>query len=109
MHASFNFLFVLLFFLLLKFFLLRKQFLLSFESRTFEGVDAFSCEPSSDTALNVERGLFPFLSPHCAAEISLRVHNFVISIVDIQTRFLHLTALLTHHVSRFSLILVSLH
>jgi hypothetical protein len=108
MHASFNLFFMNLLFTLLQLSLLRKQFLFSFVTCSFKGIDSFRRKPTSHTALDVQRSLLSFLGPHSAAEIPLRVNNFVVSAIDVQARLLHLTALFAHHMRRFRFVLVSL-
>ena len=71
-------------------------------------VASFASEPSSDAALDVEGSFLSLFEPHDAAEVLLGVNYFVVSPVNEQARFLHLGALLAHHVGGLRFVLVGL-
>lgn len=108
MHPSFDLFLVISLFLLLQLFLKRKHFLFSVVSRFSEQVAPLSCEPSSDAALNVKSRFISLLQPHYAAEILGWINYLIVSSVNVQTRFLHLSTLFAHHVGGLCLVLVSL-
>jgi hypothetical protein len=107
-HAPFNLFLMAFFFVFLKFQLAGEQLSILVILRLPKLVCSHPGKPSANSALNKETDLFALFRPHVAREVLAGVNDFVITTVDEKTRGFHLAALLTHHVSRLGLVLVSL-
>lgn len=108
MHAPLDLFLVLSFLLSLQLLLQSKQLVFSILLSFSQVKAAFTCKVSPDTALDIQGGLFSLLEPHDRAEVAFRVNDFIVALVQEQASFLHLSALLAHHVRRLGLVLVGL-
>jgi hypothetical protein len=108
-HSSLDLLLVFAFFLKSKFVLFLQQFLISVISELSKSISVLPGKPCSDMTLNMQSGLLSLFLPHCTREVLLWIDDFVLSLVNIEACLLHLNTKLSHHDSRFSLILVSLY
>jgi hypothetical protein len=107
-HAAFNLFLMALLFIKLEIGLTGEELSIPIIFGFSEQICAHTGEPSTDSALNEQSHLFALLGPHLAREVLSRVNYFIVSAVDEQTSSFHLAALLSHHVRRLSLVLVSL-
>jgi hypothetical protein len=107
-HAALNLFLMALLFIKLEVGLAGKKLSISIIFGFSEFISTYSREPSTDAALDKESGLFALLGPHLAREVLPGVDDFIVSAVNEETSSFHLAALLSHHVRRLGLVLVSL-
>jgi hypothetical protein len=60
-------------------------------------VSKLAGKPTTDSALDVERGILSLPLPHLRGKVALRVDDLILPSVDIDVFFFHLGSELPHH------------
>ena len=107
-HSPRNLLLMLYLLLVAKVSLLRLQLVIFVGPFLAETIGGPPGEPSSDVALNLEGDCLTLFVPHGRRHILARVNNLVVTLINVEARFLHLKAELPHHARRLSFVLVGL-
>lgn len=116
-HPSLNFYLPLLLLFLFELFLSPSQLSIFVIPDFSKLVCSLSCKPRSNSALNVQSGLFPLLCPHFRREISLIwFYDLVFPCIHVQSSLfaldteanIHLNTHFPHHNGRLSFVFVGL-